>query len=385
VLLRPKTNLWIEFQHYYLQYGQPNPLDLRPPGLLGRILRILYCGYSHFTNLPPLPVLFATESWKRYRPAISKAAAGQSFDFIWWEETPVCWFAADLNEDLKKIPCIVSSYNIETHLRSRLVKASTDPATASFWASQERSFNRLETRLMRQAVLTVVCSENDAKLGRQLVSDARLAVVGNGVDTNYFTRATASPPAAAPVLLFTGGFGYEPNSDAVQYFADRIFAQITAIVPDCHFVFAGREAQRLSESLKTDDPRIFAIDSPDDMRPVFETATVFVVPLRSGGGTRLKILEAMSMELPVVSTSVGAEGLSCEDGVHLVLADGEQAFADSVIALLQHPERRRAIGRAAANWVRREMDWSIHREQLKSCLSAAGITRPDILTSDAAR
>ena len=385
VLLRPKHNLWTEFHHYYLQYGQPNPQDPRSPGFLGRLLRILYHVYSIFTDLPPLPVVFATQAWQRYLPAILSALEHQPPDFIWWEETPVCWFVGDLSHRLPLPPCIVSSHNIETHLRSRLMKEAEDSASMAFWASQKRILHRLETRLMRQAVLTVVCSENDAELGRQLVPSARLAVVGNGVDTSYFTRTSPVSPTVPPILLFTGGFGYEPNSDAVRYFVERIFERVADAVPACRFVFAGREAERVRISLKKTDLRITAVDSPADMRPVFESAAVFVVPLRSGGGTRLKILEAMSMELPVVSTPVGAEGLNCEDGVHLVLADGEQDFADAVIALLKNSHRRSAIGRAAAEWVRREMDWSFHREQLKSCLSRAGITRPDSYKSDAAR
>jgi glycosyltransferase involved in cell wall biosynthesis len=101
------------------------------------------------------------------------------------------------------------------------------------------------------------------------------------------------------------------------------------------------------------------------MRPVFESATVFVVPLLSGGGTRLKILEAMAMQLPIVSTAIGAEGIDCNPGEHLLVADSDQEFARAVVELLRDETRRQSMGKAARTWVCANMDWKIHREQLK--------------------
>jgi glycosyltransferase involved in cell wall biosynthesis len=257
------------------------------------------------------------------------------------------------------------SYNIEFKLRERLRESATHESAADYWDSQVHCCRRLEHKIYSTSAVTFVCSDADAEAGRQFCPQGKFVVIGNGVDTTYFRRCGVVEENPEPLLVFTGGFGYEPNADAVVHFIARILPFVRLAVPNCRFVFAGRAAGGLFEKLQLTDPLVTAIDSPEDMRPVFESATVFVVPLLSGGGTRLKILEAMAMQLPIVSTAIGAEGIDCSPGQHLLIADSDQEFARAVVELLQDETRRRTMGQAARTWVCANMDWKIHREQLK--------------------
>jgi glycosyltransferase involved in cell wall biosynthesis len=188
------------------------------------------------------------------------------------------------------------------------------------------------------------------------------------VDTEYFRPSKSDPTSDVPTLVYTGGFGYGPNQEAIQFFVSEVLPKIWAVRPDCEFLFAGFEAKSMYLKLTQPDRRIRYVCSPDDIRPCFDQAWVFVVPLRTGGGTRLKILEAMSMERAIVSTTLGAEGIPCESGRHLVHADGPVEFAREVVRLLESPEDRYRMGHAARQWVRENFDWQILCERIRTAL-----------------
>jgi glycosyltransferase involved in cell wall biosynthesis len=122
-------------------------------------------------------------------------------------------------------------------------------------------------------------------------------------------------------------------------------------------LFAGAKASSALSELGYVDSNIECVSSPPDIRPCFERSWIFVVPLRAGGGTRLKILEAMAMELPIVSTAIGAEGIPCQDGEHILLADSPSDFANAVLRLLADEKLRLQLSNEAASWVRKNYDW----------------------------
>jgi glycosyltransferase involved in cell wall biosynthesis len=232
-------------------------------------------------------------------------------------------------------------------------------AMSSWLCNQPAILGRAEARAFKACDLVIACSEEDLRLGRALAPRGVFSVVGNGVDTGYFKRGGRQQPDAVPTLLFTGTMSYAPNVDAVRYFFDEIFPRIRAQIPECRLVVAGREAAAdlLPENSQQD--HVEWVCSPSDMRPLFERAWVAIVPLRAGGGTRLKIPEAMAMECPVVSTSIGAEGVPYLDGRHLLLADSPESFADAVLRLLRDEILRDSIKAEAAEFIRSHYDWSL--------------------------
>lgn len=365
LLAHPSRKNWGDFFNNYLQHAMADQRQNRRPRIVGRLLTCWWNWLAKYSELPPVQVLFLSGCWQTCERAVEELLDTTEFDLLWCEDSLAYGFAEKLHRRFRNWVLMANSYNIEFKLCERLRDAAEHRSAADHWNSQIDCCRRLEKKVFSRAALTIVCSDADAQTAKQFCPQGNFVVIGNGVDTSYFSKRPAAPESCQPVLLFTGAFGYQPNADAVMHLLKNILPVVRLTCPDCRFVFAGRAAQGVFQKLVLADPLVSAIDSPEDMRPIFESATVFVVPLLSGGGTRLKILEAMAMQLPIVSTAIGAEGLDCRPGEHLLIADNDRAFAEAVVGLLQDEQRRRAMGAAARDWVCSKMDWNIHRERLK--------------------
>lgn len=200
----------------------------------------------------------------------------------------------------------------------------------------------------------VACSEGDAAQIRQYALGIPYIVIPNGVDLSAFVPS-GRPKASQPTLLYVGSMYYPPNVDAVQFFFQSICPSIWEARPEVRVQIVGHmpppEVQQWARW-----PGVEVTGGVPDVRPYYEEATVFIVPLRLGGGTRLKIPEAMAMGLPVVSTSVGAEGLDIHPGEDILIADDPTSFAKSVLQLLSDPELRERIA-AGGRRLARQYDW----------------------------
>ena len=156
---------------------------------------------------------------------------------------------------------------------------------------------------------------------------------------------------------------WRPNEDCVQYFVNDILPLLVNEEPEVQAVFVGQKPS--SELLKLNAmPTVHVVGRVNDVRPYIERGSVYIVPLRIGGGTRLKIIEAMAMKKAVVSTTVGAEGLDVTDGEDIMLADSPEDFAQAVLALLRDPERCRTLGEAARSLVESRYGWDTLADKL---------------------
>lgn len=308
----------------------------------------------------PLPIVgfCHRQAFQGMLPGLQSLLAEQAFDVIWFEHSFTFPFVETLLQERQRPALVCNTHNIECHLAERFERLPASGRPTSWWRTQSRILKRLEARAFGSADLVLACSEEDKQLALALAPTGNVSVVANGVDAAYFHSSADRVPALVPTLLFTGVFTYGPNVDAVRYFIGDIFPLIKHRIPECRFVFAGRDAQSTFDVLNVRDDSIVCVSDSEDMRPEFERAWVVVVPLRAGGGTRLKILEAMAMSCAVVSTTVGAEGVPYVNGEHLLLADTPRQFADAVVRLLADPDRRQQLGTRAAKWVRQRYDWS---------------------------
>jgi glycosyltransferase involved in cell wall biosynthesis len=195
------------------------------------------------------------------------------------------------------------------------------------------------------------------------VPDVEVTVVPNGVDVERYA-AFAAPEGLLPPnsLVFTGTMDYRPNVDAVLWFAQRVLPLVRQRVPEARFYVVGRNPHPRLEALQSPsarpDPGIEITGSVPDTRPYIAGAALYVVPLRSGGGTRLKVLEAMAMRCPIVSTTMGVDGFPVAPNREVVLADEPEAFAESVVQLLGDGERRAELGQAGYEFAASCYDWS---------------------------
>lgn len=357
-ILLPWLKNWSVFTSYCLQYcPDVDRGTSRSHKLLRFIFRNEFRIVSRSFHIPPVQVQLYQRAWNTLWPAIEAELRRNSFSCIFFENSIYFPLAKQIQQACPGVPIVCNAANIEYKLHERLEALSTTKWQQQWDHAQVQSIRKLESDAFRECDLVITCSEDDKLLARKLVPTTKCVVIGNGVDLDYFTPIAATAATAATVLL-TGSFSYPPNQDGLEYFVNDIFPVICRERPDCHFVFAGFDAQDSFNRLNIRDERITCVSSPDDIRPCFGGASVFIVPLRIGGGTRLKIMEAMAMEIPIVSTRIGAEGIPAEDGAQLLLADSPEDFASAVLKLLNSNSLRQKMSVRASSWVRQNFDWN---------------------------
>src|SRR5688500_7555214 len=252
------------------------------------------------------------------------------------------------------VPVALFQHNVEYQIWQRLAALERRPWLRPLFELEWRKMRAREADICRQADLTIAVSEDDRRRLERLAPGIRAASIPTGVDTDYFTPMPAVERPAH--LVFSGSMDWHPNEDAVLHFVDTILPRVRAEIPGATFTVVGRNPTARVRELG-ERAGITVTGTVDDVRPFIAAAEVYVVPLRAGGGTRLKIFEALAMARPVVSTTVGAEGLGIGPGRHYVAADDPGAFAAAVVSLLRDPVRRRTIGEAGRQLVETCYAW----------------------------
>lgn len=254
------------------------------------------------------------------------------------------------------VPTALTHHNIESQLMAR--RAAIEPRwhARAYLRMESSKLRAYEAKQAPQFGVNIVMSAQDGSVLRGIAPAARIAVVPNGVDCEYFSPEDRTLETST--LIYTGGMNMFANRDAVMSFAQGIWPQIGRHVPEARFVVIGQDPPAELLDLAARDPRIEVMGYVPDVRPHVSRAAVYVVPLRVGGGTRLKVLDAMAMGKALVSTSVGCEGLDTVPGRHLLLADKPEAFAAAAVELLRDPARRQELGAAARRLVTDRYAWS---------------------------
>jgi len=252
------------------------------------------------------------------------------------------------------VPVVLFEHNVEYQIWQRLCGLESNPVKRALFEIEWRKLRAREADACANADLTIAVSDDDARRLADLDPGIRACSIPTGVDTGYFTpNGYQERPNT---LVFSGSMDWHPNEDAILYFSDAILPRIRAAVPDVSLTVVGRNpTARLREVAER--AGIVVTGTVDDVRPSVGEGSVYVVPLRAGGGTRIKIFEALAMAKPVVSTTVGAEGLALESGRHFVAADEPNEFAAAVVSLLRDPQRRQAIGQAGRRLVEAHYSW----------------------------
>ncbi|MGB9593103.1 MAG: glycosyltransferase, partial [Anaerolineae bacterium] len=292
-----------------------------------------------------------------FQQAVLRALAEGDYAILHVESIEMAPYAlAALEAGLPRRPRIVfDDLNAEYLLQKRAFE--TDLRHPRRWIGAAYSFvqwrrlARYERRMCRLADCVVAVSEWDRDALARLASGADIRVVPNGIDAGHYLNyspggedPTAGTPG--PKLVFTGKMDFRPNVDAACWFADAILPRIRANVPDAHLYIVGQRPSPAVQALGG-RPGITVTGFVPDVRPYIAAADVYVVPMRMGGGTRLKVLEAMTLGKAIVSTSLGCEGYGLTPGRELVVADDAERFADETVALLRDRARRAQLGALA--------------------------------------
>ena len=300
----------------------------------------------------PFPYAVKKYESKPMREAILKTLAKGDVDVL------VCDFLAPaLNVPLDISPAsALFQHNVEAIIWKRHYETQTDSAKRAFLKREWRKMTKFEERMCRQFDCVIAVSAEDRDLMRTEYGVTRVESVPTGVDTEYFKPQGEIKPGTYD-LVFTGSMDWLPNEDGIRYFTESVLPLIRQSIPAVRLTVVGRNPSKSLVELSQRDPSIIVTGRVDDVRGYIEQAVAYIVPLRIGGGTRLKIYEAMAMEKPIVSTTVGAEGLPVEDGSDIILADTAETFAAGVVKLLSDPQLAREIGLRAAQKVREQFGW----------------------------
>ena len=274
------------------------------------------------------------------RSAVSDRLAEQRFDIILCDDI----YQMENLPTLPRVPIVLNKHDITYEIVERFLKRERNPLKLIYGWAEYRQLRRFESRSCGEVAAVWVCSERDRQLLARDNASVPFMVVPNAVDVENYKPSDADDGHS---VLFVGAMDWLPNRDAVEFFVSEIMPELRRLVPGVSFVVAGREPpedfRRRFEYLR--DVRFTGTLA--DLRPLIAQAAVCTVPLRIGSGTRLKILEAAAMAKPVVSTTVGAEGLSFVDGKEIIIADEPRKFAHAIADLLGDRSRRLELGREA--------------------------------------
>lgn len=296
---------------------------------------------------------------RHFQAQLEQCVQARRFDVIQVEGIEMGRYALALRKRRTKL--VFDDHNAEYVLQRRAfltdVRQLRRWPAAGYSLVQWLKLRRYERWVCQAADQVVAVSETDAQALRRLVPGLSPAVVPNGVDVKFFHPEFPIQKDAQPAsLVFVGKMDFRPNIDAMVWFCDEIMPRIQAARSDVILTIVGRDPHARVRAL-AHQRNITVTGYVDDIRPYVADAQVYIVPLRMGGGTRLKVLQAMAMGKAIVSTTVGAEGIAGHPGEHLVLADNPTDFAAAVLSLLAGPDRRAALGARARRLVEREYAW----------------------------
>ena len=337
--------------HYAVPHTAPEK-KLTSPAFLAQLLA---------GAISPLPV--AINRWRSVamRHEIERLQRTEQFDAI------VCdfLFPAPNLPDLSQ--AILFQHNVEAMIWRRHVDRAGNPIKKIYFRRQAQRMAQYEGEACRKAKRVIAVSDADAETMRREYGLENVAAVPTGVDIDYFKRPEQPSKKVEAELVFVGSMDWMPNSEGIRWFVREVFPLILKKRPETSFAIVGRKPP--ADILALTGPRISVTGTVPDVRPYLWGSKVSIVPLRIGGGTRLKIYEAMAASVPCVSTRIGAEGLEIEDGGNIAIADDAVPFADRCVALLDDGAARERMARRALAIVAERYSWDSVTAQFEKLLA----------------
>lgn len=330
------------------------------------------------------PIVIARDHVPEMAALLKQLAAAAPFDAVHADQTAMAQYALLVRAAQSPRPLtVLDQHNALYRVVERQARCETGPLKQTLWLGEARRLQRYEAHLLRtfDQVLTVSDVDRDALLDVLPVDD-RTAVADHlhvlPICVDPAAQPPVAPAVAAPEILHLGTMFWPPNVEGVVWFAREVLPRIRERVPDVRFTIAGKQPPPLVEALAR-EPGVVVTGFVPDPRPLLERCAVFVVPLRAGGGMRVKILDAWQWGLPIVSTTIGAEGIHLRAGENILLADTPAEFADAVTAVLNDAALALRLRENGRGWVETHYNWrttypkiaALYAEQLADRLPAA--------------
>ena len=304
----------------------------------------------------PLPILNYTSV--ELVEVATQFARDIDFDLIQLESIHMIRCAEALRARGVHAPVVYNWHNIESELMFRYAETSRSPARRMYASLTAHKLRGIESEILSDALGHVVCSERERALLLERAPHARIAVIENGVDCDAFAPGTPHQGGVPKSIVFVGSMDYFPNVESAVWFAREVWPKVRECLPNLQFVIVGARPAEAVLALQ-ELPHVVVTGTVDSVKPYYQDALAAVVPLKTGGGTRLKILEAMAAGTPVVSTALGAEGLAVEPGADYLLAghDSPELWVRHLASLASAPELRAELAGRGLRTVRARYDW----------------------------
>lgn len=360
------------FTYYAEQPDDPHPqlkplfydieyYPLKIPVTKGFSEAKLYARHS----LSPLPHSVAKYSQPQVARNLRKLMERNQYDVL------VCDFIVAGGVIPWNIQCpkVLFTHNVEALIWQRHYEVARNRLWKAICWREYRKMERLERSYLDRADLVLAVSEFDQNYFSKFISPAKIEVIPTGVDVDYFQPAQGAELPNR--LVFSGSMDWMANEDGMFFFIGEILPRIRAEIPGIELEIVGRGPSPKLLAFAAKTPGVSVTGRVEDIRPYVHRGAVYIVPLRIGSGTRLKIFEAMAMGKAIVSTSIGAEGLPVAHEKDIILADDPQEFARRVSALLKDPSACSALGKAARLLVECNYSWSAVTRKFESALTRA--------------
>lgn len=344
----------------------PTPQDERAISDLG--VEVVSCGPRRARWQAPLfaagalftraPYPMRKNSSRRMLAEIRRRIASGGARAVHFNHLDAAQYVERLGPDRGRVATVFDTHNLLTRLYERFARSARNPLRKGYATIQWWKMGRFEPAILRQVDRALVCSDLERELLHTWGVDGAM-VVPNGVDVARFASVArrARGPGEPATIVFTGALDYAPNAEGVRWFLERVLPHLREVLPRCRFVVVGKGAPRSLLS-RAQPGGIEFTGWVDDTRPWLAQADVAVVPLHVGGGTRIKILEAMAAGVPVVSTRIGAEGILASAGSDLLVADEPAEMARAIAEVCSSTSRAQDLARRGRALVAGRYDWT---------------------------
>lgn len=303
------------------------------------------------------------------RQAIRRLAKNERFDILHCDTLVLSVY----RNELPNVPMVLVNHNVESILNRRRAERESNPLARLYIGLQARKLEAYEREICARVHGCVVVSDQDRASLMKIVPSCNPVVVSNGVDLEFFSPVDEEE-VKPNSIVFCGGLYWVPNADGIHWFATRVLELVRKVIPDSSLTIIGSDPPGKVSALHA-PPMITVTGFLDDVRPLIREAACVVVPLMVGGGSRLKILDALSMSKPVVSTSIGCEGLNVNHGKDILVCDTDGEFAQGVIKVLQDRQLAQSLGKNGRRLVQEQYGWEMLGKQMERVYAAVAIPR----------
>ena len=359
-----------ECQVHVLAFDQP---ITRPPNI--SVQDCIHALSRFCASVDWVPVISPTSVRSRLSLVMKGIISGEAYDFTWLKSLNMAdklgKLVRTISPDVVHVDAlglaqyrpllgnagtVLNHHDVESHKMSHRAERTVNPVLRAYLRLEASKLVDAEKRWGSQFDVNAVVSADEASALSANCPNLRIRVIPNGVDTKYFTPR---PDPGNGTLLFCGSMDMHPNQEAMDYFLKKIWPRVVAQSPNVELYVVGRNPPEWLVRAGKADSRIRVTGFVEDVRPYFRKATLFICPIVSGGGTRLKILDSLAMGVPVVATTFAACGLSVEHGKHLLLADTDEKFADAIRYLLREPSLRVELAISGVKRVDEMYSWTV--------------------------